>query len=333
MDPVMAVRWANLPRRRLSPHHSAFQLGRDRAVLPLIRGVRMFRFRGKDIPVKEWCSVTEALEWISFKIPPVPSSFSFQPRSSYKINDVKQSEMNQILRDAKSVLFSYAANEFVNLRGKRALGENCKIIHRHTDPYADNKNVSYINIICDGFGDYEIIPVSAIIAAGKGGLTEDGFLYFDGDVRSFAFTNIEVYFRQLVERQPPPNDLTLQIGVLKQAAILAMPADDSVTSAHVPSTSQEVTPQAQSPAYLDPNHPNYSPKLAAAIAAWEALNADPALFKFKPPKTAALEWLTDNAKRLGLIKNDGSINGLGIEEIAKVTNWRPTGGPPRTPGG
>jgi hypothetical protein len=293
----------------------------------------MFNFEGKDIPAKEWCSVTEALEWIAFRITPVPSSFTIRPRSNYRVNEFEPNELNQILRDAKSILFSYAATESVRLRGKRALGENCKIIHLYVDPYSDNKNAEYVKIVCDTYGDHEKISNFNIKTAGKGRLEDNGILYNDSNGENFAFIDIEFNFRQLIEMQPPPDYLTLQIGAIEQAAILAMPTDNGITSADMPFTSQEATPQTQSPAYLDPNHPHYSLKLAAAIAAWEALTADPALFKSKTPKAAALKWLTDNAKRLGLIKNDGTINDLGIEELAKIINWKPIGGAPRTRGG
>ena len=242
-------------------------------------------------------------------------------------------EFNQILRDAKSVLFSYVATEFVTVRGKRALGNDVKIIHQHTDPYADNKNIKDIKIFCSGYGDIEIIPAEIVKICGNGRLNDDGVLYCDKKDEDFAFIDLEVCFCQLVERQPPPNGVTLQIGTSEQIPVLATPTDDGVTSDHTPPASQEPPPQGQSPAYLDPDHPYYSPKLAAAIAAWEALTANPALFTSKPPKSAAKKWLTDNAKRLGLIKNDGTINGQGIEEVAKIINWKLTGGAPRTPGG
>lgn len=292
----------------------------------------MFELRGKDIPAKEWCSIMEALEWISFNIPPVPSSFNILPRSFYIRKD-EPDMWSQKLREARSILFSYAINKFVTFRGKRALGNNVEIVHQHTDPYADNVNIKYIKIFCRGYGDYEVIPAEIIEICGKGRLTDDGILYYDKKDGGFAFVDLEVGFCQLIERQPPPNDMTLQIGAGELIPVLATPTDDGVTSDHTPPASQEPPPQGQSPAYLDPDHPYYSLKLAAAIAAWEALTANPALLTSKPPKSAAKKWLADNAKRLGLIKNDGAINGQGIEEVAKVINWRLTGGAPRTPGG
>jgi len=80
--------------------------------------------------------------------------------------------------------------------------------------------------------------------------------------------------------------------------------------------------------YLDPENPRYAPKLAAAIRAWEAVE-DP---KGKHPAQAIREWLTSNAKELGLLKDDGKPSKSAIEDIAKIANWQPKGGAPKTPG-
>ena len=39
-----------------------------------------------------------------------------------------------------------------------------------------------------------------------------------------------------------------------------------------------------------------------------------------------------NADQFGLIKEDGTSNKQGIEEIAKIANWNIKGGAPKTPG-
>ena len=75
----------------------------------------------------------------------------------------------------------------------------------------------------------------------------------------------------------------------------------------------------------------YAPKLAAAAAAWKAVTADPRLLRGKSPKKALEAWLRENAAPYGLLNKDGSPNATGIEEIAKVANWKPTGGAPATP--
>ena len=83
------------------------------------------------------------------------------------------------------------------------------------------------------------------------------------------------------------------------------------------------------PDYLDPTHQRYAPKLAAAVGAWLAIE-DP---KGQHPKRALAKWLRENAARFGLSDEEGKPNEQGIEECAKVANWQPGGGAPRTPGG
>ena len=86
------------------------------------------------------------------------------------------------------------------------------------------------------------------------------------------------------------------------------------------------------PDFLDSRHSNFSPKLAAAICAWQAVNSDKDLVKGTTVKQALLKWLRKNADRFGLTKDDGSPNEQGIEEIAKIANWDSKGGAPKTPG-
>jgi len=86
------------------------------------------------------------------------------------------------------------------------------------------------------------------------------------------------------------------------------------------------------PAYLNPAGNSFSPKLAAAIKAWKAVDADPSLRKGKTVKQALMVWLRLHASEFGLTKEDGNPNEQGIEEIAKIANWDPKGGAPKTPG-
>jgi hypothetical protein len=72
--------------------------------------------------------------------------------------------------------------------------------------------------------------------------------------------------------------------------------------------------------------------LAAAISAWQVVNADMDLIKGTTVKKVLLKWLRKNADRFGLTKEDGSPNEQGIEEIAKIANWDSKGGAPKTPG-
>lgn len=86
------------------------------------------------------------------------------------------------------------------------------------------------------------------------------------------------------------------------------------------------------PDYLDTNHKHYAPKLAAAVNAWEAVNAEPKVLRGKTVKQALEIWLRKNAGQYGLTKDDGNPNEQGINEIAKISNWDVKGGAPKTPG-
>jgi hypothetical protein len=72
-------------------------------------------------------------------------------------------------------------------------------------------------------------------------------------------------------------------------------------------------------------------KLRAAIAAWEAFAANPTMVGRHSPKQALTNWLTERASEFGLVNKDGRPNTSGIEEVAKVANWKPTGGATPTP--
>lgn len=76
---------------------------------------------------------------------------------------------------------------------------------------------------------------------------------------------------------------------------------------------------------------HYAPKLAAAVAAWEAVTSDPKRLRGKSPKQALEAWLTEHAAEYDLVNKDGTPNKTGIEEAAKVANWQPAGGAPKTP--
>jgi hypothetical protein len=86
------------------------------------------------------------------------------------------------------------------------------------------------------------------------------------------------------------------------------------------------------PDYLSTDHPNYSPKLAAAIYAWMAISADLELRRGKTVKQALVVWLRQHANEFGLTKEDGNPNEQGIEDVAKIANWDTKGGAPKTPG-
>lgn len=81
------------------------------------------------------------------------------------------------------------------------------------------------------------------------------------------------------------------------------------------------------PHYLDPKHPRYAPKLAAAVKAWMAVEDT----KGKTPKQALEKWLREFGAVFGLTDDEGKPNETGITECSKVANWS-MGGPPKTPG-
>jgi hypothetical protein len=83
------------------------------------------------------------------------------------------------------------------------------------------------------------------------------------------------------------------------------------------------------PGYLNPEHPRYAPKLAAAVTAWLSFEEFPG----RSPKWALSKWLREHAAEFGLSDDEGKPNETGIEEVAKVANWQLGGGAPKTPGG
>ena len=96
---------------------------------------------------------------------------------------------------------------------------------------------------------------------------------------------------------------------------------------------------SESPGYLSPEHKRYSPRLAAAVKAWLAME-DHNLYSGKSPKKAMEQWLESNYKALELVhKRDGlkhgykagDMNKSAISEAAKLANWEDEGGTPKTP--
>jgi hypothetical protein len=83
--------------------------------------------------------------------------------------------------------------------------------------------------------------------------------------------------------------------------------------------------------YLDPKGDCYSPKLAAAVRAWEYVSSTPDSLRGKTVKQALISWLGKNAKHYGLADKKGKLNSLGIEEVSKIANWETKGGAPKTP--
>lgn len=84
------------------------------------------------------------------------------------------------------------------------------------------------------------------------------------------------------------------------------------------------------PDFLDPKNARYSPKLAASVTAWFEMEKG-GLLKGKSVKQSLEKWLRLNAGDFGLCDEEGKPNETGIQECAKVANWNPAGGAPKTP--
>ncbi|WP_338413818.1 hypothetical protein [uncultured Sphaerotilus sp.] len=87
--------------------------------------------------------------------------------------------------------------------------------------------------------------------------------------------------------------------------------------------------EAGTPGYLDPKNPRYSPKLAAAVSAWLAVeDAAPG----KSAKQTLERWLRERAAGFGLADEDGNPVNQAMTECSTVANWQTGGGPGKTPG-
>ena len=80
---------------------------------------------------------------------------------------------------------------------------------------------------------------------------------------------------------------------------------------------------------LNENGEFYSPKLAAALEAWKTVTSQKHRLNKCTPKQALEKWLEENASKFGLLNSDETLNKNGIEEVAKVANWKTKGGAPQ----
>ncbi|WP_254492431.1 hypothetical protein [Bartonella sp. B1099] len=78
-------------------------------------------------------------------------------------------------------------------------------------------------------------------------------------------------------------------------------------------------------AFQNPNHPRYAPKLAAAVAAWEAVSEAEL---GKSVKATLAQWVQGNGKKY--VKKNGELTKDFIEQVSSVANWVPEGGAPKT---
>lgn len=81
------------------------------------------------------------------------------------------------------------------------------------------------------------------------------------------------------------------------------------------------------PDYLNPKHPRYSGKLAAAVMAWQAVTDTGG----KSARQALEKWLREHAARFGMTDETGNPVKQAVEDCSKVANWEQSGGAPRNP--
>ena len=79
--------------------------------------------------------------------------------------------------------------------------------------------------------------------------------------------------------------------------------------------------------FRNPEHPRYSAKLAAVVAAWEEY--DETVSKTGTPKQKMEIWLRKNAARFDLFDDEGNPKETIIQKLAQVANWATSGGAPR----
>jgi len=79
--------------------------------------------------------------------------------------------------------------------------------------------------------------------------------------------------------------------------------------------------------FLNPTHPRYAPKLAAAVKAWQAVTDGGK----GSPKQALDKWLREHAAEFRLTSDDGNPIEQAIQDCSKIANWKQTGGAPKTP--
>lgn len=82
-------------------------------------------------------------------------------------------------------------------------------------------------------------------------------------------------------------------------------------------------PSAKADGFRNPEHDRYSPKLACAVAAWEAVTKPR---QNKSVKATISDWVTTHGVNFGLTDNQGVLPASAVEEISKVVNWDTRGG-------
>lgn len=81
-------------------------------------------------------------------------------------------------------------------------------------------------------------------------------------------------------------------------------------------------PKGSSEGFRDENNDRYAPKLACAVAAWEAVKHP---MKNKSVKQTLQYWIQSNGVKFGMGENS-VVSPTAAEEVAKIVNWNPKGG-------
>lgn len=79
--------------------------------------------------------------------------------------------------------------------------------------------------------------------------------------------------------------------------------------------------------FRDRNHPRYTPKLATAVAAWEAVKCSG---RNKSVKQTLIDWIVSNGVQFGLGNSENVVTPTVAEEVAKIANWQTGGGATKT---
>ncbi|MFN4061221.1 MAG: hypothetical protein ACK4IA_10770 [Paracoccus hibiscisoli] len=82
-------------------------------------------------------------------------------------------------------------------------------------------------------------------------------------------------------------------------------------------------PNGVATGFRDKAHPRYSSKLAACVAAWEAVKRP---VKNSSPKQTVKDWLQSNAASYGVGGESGIVSSTVAEELATIVNWATKGG-------
>ncbi|KGG95552.1 hypothetical protein [Comamonas thiooxydans] len=150
-------------------------------------------------------------------------------------------------------------------------------------------------------------------------------------------SNVEI-FDYDINRNPIgtfPNTTDIESSVIERDSLVIWLKSRNVSTGFFFPPLQAVT----GPEYLDPQHPRYSDKLAAAVMVWQAME-DENLRRGKSLVTAMKDWLETRYKEFNMVHDHdnpksnykvGERNDGAIKQVAQVANWLTKGGSTTTP--